>query len=340
MVLMKSFVLSIQTLTVISWIILPVQANPGVSQEQAVIIAQQFTQKVAGSIKLSTATPIAKQNDLLIKIEHYQPDKAPNDLINASISSTLDNHSHGYWKISQQGTCHMEVDEVTGGINNYVNYTILGVNGNKPAGEAIPKSEAVKIAEYAIKATGKPTDHLILDYVQERQNAIPPKADAHEWLVSWLRTYQGISYRREGAGVFLAAETGTVISVRVDVQSSDPVTAVENMNREQALIIAEAQLKAVNLPFSDLPIMEIKKEIVPFNNYWRNGDNIHHTLQTRVVWNCHFGIPENNFEVWVDAETGDVVGGDYTGSLGGKVKTFAPKFGRQLKHSDIKKKAN
>jgi hypothetical protein len=180
-----------------------------------------------------------------------------------------------------------------------------------------------------------------LEWVSEEQGSIPSMASMHKISIAWLRTYQGIPFYREGGGVILEAETGDIISVGIGCISPDPLNTLDNVSQTQAVQIANAQLNAVSLSALDIPLTSVNKEIIHPNFYWQTGDALQGTdealvgSQTRIVWDCHFGTSENNFEVWADAETGDVVGGDYTRALGGKAKSPTPKFGHQLKHSEI-----
>ena len=228
----------------------------------------------------------------------------------------------------------MEVDATTGSVVSYSDYAALDVNGESPAGEATPKADAIRVSRSALNATGRDLSNLSFGYAQERQDSDPPKARSHKWLVYWGRAYRGIPYRRDGASVFLNAETGKVLSVSFASPSIDPPVTNENVTREQALRIAETQLNAVGLDVAALPIVMAKKEIVPVNHFWESGRDFPPSLQTRVVWNCHYGIPLDTLEVWVDAATGDVVGGTRVGVLGRGKKIPALKFGHQLGHAN------
>jgi len=228
----------------------------------------------------------------------------------------------------------MKVDDETGKVFAYTNYATQDAKNDDSAGMSISKASALSIAKQAMAAAGHPTDTMVLEWILEEQGHDPPTASMHKLNVAWLRTYQGIPFRREGGGVIMEAETGDVISVGIGYPSIDPVSNLENISLRQGMSIAEAQLTAVGLPLSDLPLLSTEKEIVPFNTYWQNGDEIHRTLQTRIVWNYHFGSPSNTFEIWVDTETGDVIGGYNEASLGRGVKMLTPKFGHQLKHSE------
>ena len=91
----------------------------------------------------------------------------------------------------------------------------------------------------------------------------------------------------------------------------------------------------MGLAVSALPVVTVQKEIIPFNHFWESGDSQRNSLQTRVVWNFHYGVPLQTIEVWVEAETGDVVGGDFEGTLGRGVSIPAPKFGHQIKYKEL-----
>lgn len=312
-----------------------VYANPEVSQAQAETIAQRFVQSMKGPFAGVVAVPGTSQMTSASRTQHYNADKAPDDPSNQDILSVIDNHPREYWRIERPGTYCLEVDEVTGHVFNYVNYTTANTDGDPSSGEAVPQVQARQLAEAALRATGASLTDFVFNGIEELQGRVPPTASGHKWYVSWLRTFHGIPYRREGARVFLTAETGKVIGVRVDEQSVDPPTVGEALTQEQARNVAEAQLNAVGLAVSDLPVVTVQREIVPFNRFWETGDVIHPSLQTRVVWNFHYGVPLDTIEIWVDAETGDVVGGNYEGTLGNGVKILNPKFGHQIKYKEL-----
>ena len=335
MSLKNKFPQSAILLAALCYAALPAYSDPVVSQAQAATAAQEFSRSIAVPGVDAANAPNASQSRFPVASEHHNADKSLNDLANEAFLALFVDYPHGYWRIERPGQYHMEVDDVTGHILGYVCYISADVDGNLPAGEAIPKSQARQIAEAALRATGAPLNNYTFAYTQERQDYSPPTASGHEWYVCWNRTFQGIPYRREGAGVFLAAETGKVISVRVDEQSIDPPTADGSVSQAQALNMATAQLEAAGITASEMPSVTAEKEIVPFNHYWETGDEAHRSLQTDVVWNCRYTLPGETLEVWIGADTGDVIGGYYTGTLGRGGKLPIPKFGHQLKHTEL-----
>ena len=316
------------------------QAAPRLSAEAATVIAHNLSRGLA-ALRPATSGMIPTILDTSAeKTEYSEADKTPDDATNVSLVSMVSNHPHPYWKITRPGHSRIQVDDTTGRIISYVNYDTADANNDAPSDVGIPKSRALQIAKSAMQVAGCSLDDMALEGVTDQEGHNPPIASMHEMVVAWLRTYKGIPYRAEWASVRLEAETGDVISVGVGLRSSDPTAVTENVSQAQAQAIAEAQLSAAGLPLPNLPLMQAKKEIVPFNSYWQSGDEAHHTLQTRAAWNYHFGVPENYFEVWVDTETGDVIGGYHMASLGGRAKGLTPRFGRQLKHSEVSPRKN
>ncbi len=323
-------------------------ANPQLSQDKAAGVAKHFTQ-VLNTLAAPTGPSQTVVAEATGHIEYQDPQSDLNHSTNAlagylaalHVPEMLENKGHPYWKVSKPGAFEIEVDNGTGKIVAYTNYMTRDALNDCPAGPSISKSRALSIAEEAMAAAGQPVDTMKLQWVAEEQGKIPPTASMHKISIAWLRTYQGIPFHREGGGVMLEAETGDVISVGIGCISPDPVSTAENVSKYQAINIANAQLEAVSLSITDIPLMTVSKEIVHPNFYWHTGDAMHTGdeellgLQTRVVWNCHFGSPENNFQVWVDTETGDVVGGDYEGTLGRGTKIPKPKFGHQIKYKEL-----
>jgi len=313
-----------------------VHGDPATSQAQAEATAQRFLLRVAGPAMNAQAISGTNSTRLSTKVVYHAADKAPDDPSNQDFFSVVGNHPRGYWRVERLDSYHLEVDDVTGYVLSYGNYTALDVDGDPPAGESIPKAEVRQLAEAALRATGTPLGNFVFSSMGEYQNHMPPLASGHEWDVCWTRTFQGVPYPRKGAEVYLNAETGRIISVSFGVPYTDPtITSGAAITQEQARSVAEAQLNAVGLAVSDLPVVTVQKQIVPFNRYWETGDVQHHSLKTRVVWNFHYGVPLETIEVWVDAATGDVVGGSYEGTLGNGVKIPMPKFGRQLKPTEL-----
>lgn len=312
------------------------QAQPRMSKDEAIKTFQRFSLRVAGDSRAEAFSSVLHADSQPVEVNYYDADHLPSDSLERYMMIAQD-HPHGYWRIIKKHRFESEVDDWTGRILGYLDLTASDENKYQPAGEAIPEAEALKLAQAAIQATGSSLDQLKLSGAAEYQNTEPPTAAGHEWYVSWLHTFHGVPSRRDGARVYLAAETGKIISVSINDRLVDPSTAVENVMQEQAVTISAAQLSAVGI--TDVPFLSVEKQLVPLNRYWEAGNSTRISRQTRAVWNCEWGYPGKMLKVWVDTETGDVIGGEYEGSLGRGHSLPKPKFGHQLKHSEVPLKA-
>ena len=233
-------------------------------------------------------------------------------------------HPHGFWKIEAQRNFAMEVDDQTGNILSYNDDAALEDGKYKAAGKAMPKEEAIQRAEAALSAAGVSLEYLQFSYIQESQNSYIregqnfglPSVSGHQMWLEWRHTFHGIPADRAGTKVRLGAETGKIIWVSAGDPNQwiDPPAAVENITREQAIAIARAQLYAVG--YKDLPLTSAEKQLMPSNRYWMHGtDTTPLSRQTRVVWNCAWQYLSGNYDVWIDTQTGEVIGGEHRGSL-------------------------
>ena len=311
------------------------QAQPRMSKDEAIKTFQRFSLRVAGDSRAEPFSSVLYADSPSADVNYYDSDHLPSDSFERDIMIAQD-HPHGYWRIIKKHRFEAEVDDQTGRILGYLDYTASDENKYQPAGEAISEAEALKLAQAAIQATGTSLNQLKLPRVVEYQNTQPPTSAGHEWCVTWFHTFHGVPSQRDGARVYLAAETGKIISVNINDRLVDPSTTVENVTQEQAMTISAAQLSAVEI--SNVPFLSVEKQLVPLNRYWEKGDSTRHSRQTRAVWNCKWGYsdPERILEVWVDMETGDVVGGEYVGTMGSSGHSLPkPKFGHQLKHAEV-----
>lgn len=225
---------------------------------------------------------------------------------------------------------HVEVEVVdaTGGIVNYSNSAADDEQGMQIAGKAIPKSDAIAIATAAFQATGQ-ADEFVLEEVEERQvSEEPTLAASHEWYFTWRRQFQGIRYRRNIATVVLQAETGTVTDIGAGHWTPAPITAALDVGRAQADTVTTRFLAHMGIP--NVTLNAITTEVIQPNNFWSNNgmevDDQPIARVARVYWLARGGSLNTGdwFEIWIDAQTGVVIGGDETGQNKGRA-TKPPK---------------
>lgn len=274
------------------------QAKPRMTKYQVIQIFQRFSLRVTGD-RRAEAFITRPYQPPLTEINYYDAD-----------------HRHGFWKIKAQKSFEMEVDDQTGHVLSYIDDTVSGDGRYKAAGTAMPKEEVRTRAEAALSAAGMSFDHLKLAYIQESQIFGVASVSGHRMDVAWKHTFEGIPADRAETRVCLGAETGKVIWVAAGDPDRwiDPPTAVENITREQAVAIARIQMSVVG--YNDLPLTSAKKQLMPSNRYWEHGtDTTPLSRQTRVVWDCAWQYLSGNYHVWIDTQTGAVIGGEHEGSL-------------------------
>ena len=290
----------------------PRMTKPRMTRYQVIQTFQRFSLRVTGDRRAETFITRPDQPPL-VTINYYDADHLPSEPSQRSMIVGED-HPNGFWKIEAQQSFSMEIDDQTGHVLSYINFTASEDGKYKAAGKTMPKQEVRTRAEAALLAAGVSLEHLKLAYVQEYQNS--DFAYGHEMWVDWKHTFHGIPADRAGASVCLGAETGKVISLSVSDPNRwiDPPTAVENITREQAVAIARAQLYAVG--YKDLPLASADKRLMPSNRYWYYGtDTTPLSRQTRVVWDCAWQYLSGNYQVWIDTQTGAVIGGEHEKSL-------------------------
>ncbi|HZP81366.1 MAG TPA: hypothetical protein VFB21_06995 [Chthonomonadaceae bacterium] len=123
----------------------------------------------------------------------------------------------------------------------------------------------------------------------------------------------GVPYRNQGANVLLQAETGDILALSLTFPSPPPVTDLQisllPAYSDKAAYIALAQLASAGI--SDAVLTSIQPEVVQPNTAWQLGGNL--TPQpgvAKIAWVCHFGNEKYDHEIWIDAQTGEVIGGE------------------------------
>lgn len=267
-----------------------VPSHTHLAQEQAILIAKTFYQKVSTSANVNGTAQYVVPDQSLGSSEH---------------------HWQARWRIIFPHQAEMEVIDATGIVAFYENLNYAAKNpaiGNQPAGQAIPKEEAISRAADLLKATGQ-TEDLAFWKADLDQTAEPPTVLGHTWFVCWTREFQGIPYEHEGLNITLDAETGEVRGLGLVFHSAPPLTAAVNINQETAQQNALALLKRIGI---DSPqITGCKRLIVQPNMYWQVGSEPVLALpQTaRSVWSCLYAIGPRVYKVWIDTETGKIIGG-------------------------------
>ena len=226
---------------------------------------------------------------------------------------------HPSWLVRFPGEAEVEVAEPSGHISLFWDETrSRSSNGGhrgdhffpRRAGPAIPEAEAVERASAALRETGFAQDLTQEAQAREVQTHGDGLYHTHSWEVRWRRQFRGVPYREGVGSVWLQAETGALHAISVVLPVPPPYGLLVAVGLEEARGVAEAQLMmAVDV---GSVCREAELEIVVPNEFWRNGEVTPVSgAVANAAWNFlfAFGKGESQYEVWVDALTGEVIGG-------------------------------
>lgn len=220
------------------------------------------------------------------------------------------------WKVTFKNRVEVELVDATGVVLSFSNYAPgdkLAWDRTRP-GNAIPGAEAISKANFLLQATGQfselgsPGTNLV-------QFSFVPMMASHQWIITYPRIYQGIAYNDQQATVLLQAETGDVVGFGVKFSSPAPLTAPVNIGIEKAAGIASNLLGLSRMP--DVVLDSLQTQVVRPNTFWQPGGDEEHKLQgpARVARVVRFKSGSDTREIWIDTETGQVIGGAAGGTL-------------------------
>lgn len=208
----------------------------------------------------------------------------------------------------------VEVADANGTITSYHNYAMSqqALTNNTAAGISLAASTAIQNATSALQASGMPSDIASTPVATNMQITYPATSAGNLWLVSWKRQFNGIPYEREQVSFILQAQTGFVQSMKKSFPSVPPTSGVASVTASQASLTA--QNKLIQFGITTATLQNCVKTVVQPNTKWQIGGSPTPIPNCAgiVVWDCVFsdGVDAGVVhQVWVDANTGAVAGG-------------------------------
>lgn len=140
------------------------------------------------------------------------------------------------WEVTFPSQAEVEVVDATSVIIRYANdaYYVVHQDDNTPAGEAIPKQEAIQRAKAAVSATGQPEPLQFWLAQIEQLHPTNPLAKTQDWSVRWFRATSDGPYRDQHASVGLNAQTGEIEDLVIMFGSPPMAQAVRKVPQEDA----------------------------------------------------------------------------------------------------------
>ena len=128
------------------------------------------------------------------------------------------------------------------------------------------------------------------------------------------RAYAGIRYKDQGANVILQAETGEPIAFTVKF-ASPPLDPSPVLVSQANAVASASSLMSLSLA-AGAALDNVKTEIVQPNTFWLpSGSEEQRVGKVRTAHVVAFKSGPDRVEVWLDSETGNVIGGSYIGQL-------------------------
>ena len=268
---------------------------------------QQIGQPMKGTAFVSLAAPSSLSN--------------PNSIVALQGLPAMTTPIQLRWQVTIPDAIYpkfFEVSDSTGQIVHYIRDD--NSNDHQPLGTPISKTQAIAHATSVLTNTGAfKTNELAFKEAILMQGSV----NSQEWFVSWKRVFGKVDYREQGANVSVDAQTGEITGCSSNFHTPPPASAGFNISQDQAIAVAAQAFAAAGRQFADPPT--VKAEVVQLNGYWQPsvGEAVRQPI-ARVAWVCHFVNGRQSYEAWVDAETGQVIGGQYVGPRG-RVRPNSPK---------------
>lgn len=226
------------------------------------------------------------------------------------------------WHVTIPDPIHpqdIEVEDATGRVVYYMRHD--NRPSHQPLDTPISKDQAVAKATSALEAAGvlKTKELTFKEAFLDRGSA-----DSSFWFVSWSRVHNGMPYREQDANVTVDSQTGDVTGFSVNFHTPPPDSSVFNISRDQAEGIAARQMVIAGFQISQPP--RVQAEVIQPNSFWQpGGSEANRQPYARVAWTCHYTEGSRSYEVWVDAATGGVIGGQVIGRRG-RIRLPVPKI--------------
>lgn len=215
------------------------------------------------------------------------------------------------WLVTFRDRLEVRVD-VEGTISRYLNlYRNSDAERHAvPCGPLHAEAEALLRAQAIFQAIKAPPELVFQNFDSIAQ------VQRRGWCIYWQRYFNGIPYHAQGLFLCLDAETGQLTHLSLHFKTLEPTNTVILISSEQAAVIARQELeKSVMRAIATEGVTKMVG-MVPYR-----GGRIEPIgslyLHPRIAWMCGFRVTEpldhlhgHLYVVWVDAETGEIIGRD------------------------------
>ena len=235
------------------------------------------------------------------------------------------------WKVKFAGSsgvqAEVDVVDATSAVSRYYNFALSRqqLANRQAAGTPLSQAAAIQTATSYLTAAVQPSD-IGSAVAFNMQMTSPATAAGNLWMVRWTRQYAGIPYRKQQVTEILQAETGVLQALTIAFPSSPPTSNATAITQSQAQATAAAQLQMANVPNPTFQAANLM--VVQPTTFWQVNGTTKPQPNTGgvIAWNCSY-LDANGMtdEVWIDANTGNVIGGESYGLAGRRLKQATAK---------------
>lgn len=228
------------------------------------------------------------------------------------------------WKVTFGEQAQLEVADPTGLVVDYWDMAFSQKKideRNQPVQAFITKADALVKANIILKAL-KQEKELLQPEATFDTATNPITHGATDWFVRYRRHFQGLAYPDEGLNIIVDGESGIISMFHLRFVSPLLTHASESVSRDQAAVTARAAMDKAGLQQATL--VSTRKMMTRANTFADpTGSEDPLPGPARPVWGYTFRADTPEFsgkrfvEVWVDMETGAVIGGTMYVSKGG-----------------------
>lgn len=289
------------------WIVPAYGQTPTLTQAQAIQTAAAFCQAVGAPIAdTSSATAVF-----------------PAPPLNPSRPDT---YYLPRWRVDFPACAQVEIVDATQMVSRYYNSALSAqaLQANAPAGTPLSQDTLTQKAQAVLQAAGPATETAGAPTINMWQMASPATSAGDLCIATWPRQYQSIPYRDQKAIIILQAETGNVQAYNLAYPFPAPASYTQTVTQAQATQTASAQLASAGISGATLQTAEVM--VVEPNTFWQPGGNGNPQPNAtgQVAWDCKYQDASGAlYEVWVDAASGSVIGGESAVLAGGGHKPSA-----------------
>lgn len=226
------------------------------------------------------------------------------------------------WLVVFPGQAEIEVADEAGRITYFSNEAFAHeafVKRQTQAGKLLPQSEAIRLAGAALQAAG-PMEELSFSQASLDQLNSSGKFGSSTWFVLWKRAVAGVAYHNQHASVSVDAATGEITGLAV-VFPSPPAAVSSSTQMSRSGLVTTGQAAAAErlkqFGVTGTTLKSVRTEIVQPNEFWQ-GQIAATALPSapRPALVCQFVKDGATYSVWMDADTGAVIGGEVIGRKG------------------------